>query len=104
MAKGAGGMVTKDQVFEALRTVYDPELGVNVVDLGLIYDVDIADNTVDITMTMTTPGCPLHQAITRGVQTTIGMLPDVFEARVELVWSPPWEPGMMSDAARALLC
>src|SRR5664280_1842461 len=78
-------MVTKDQVFEALRTVYDPELGVNVVDLGLIYDVAIADNTVNITMTMTTPGCPLHQAITRGVQTTVGMLPDVFEARVELV-------------------
>jgi metal-sulfur cluster biosynthetic enzyme len=97
-------MVTKDQVFEALRAVYDPELGVNVVDLGLIYGVDIADNTVDVTMTMTTPGCPLHHAITRGVQMAVGMLPDVHEARVELVWTPPWEPEMMSEAARQALC
>jgi metal-sulfur cluster biosynthetic enzyme len=64
----------------------------------------MADHVVDIAMTMTTPRCPLHLAITQDVQTVIGMLPDSSDARMRLVWSPPWDLGMMSEAARTALC
>ena len=93
-------MVTEEQVFEALREVYDPELGVNVVDLGLVYGVAVTDNVVDVSMTMTTPGCPMHEAITEGAHMAVAQLPGVREVCIQVVWFPQWEPSMMSDAAR----
>ena len=93
-------MVTEEQIYEALSEVYDPELGLNIVDLGLVYDVAVEGNAVDITMTMTTPGCPMHEAITEGAHTAVAHLPGVGEARIEVVWFPQWEPSMMSEAAR----
>lgn len=96
-------MVQKDAVLQALKTVIDPELGVNVVDLGLIYDVHVAGDAVDVTMTLTTPGCPLHAAIARGAQTAVRNVPGIEQATVNVVWDPPWTPERMSPEARARL-
>ncbi len=92
--------VTEEQIIQALYQVYDPELGVNVVDLGLVYGVAVADAAVEVTMTMTTPGCPMHEAITEGAETAVAQLPGVREARINVVWFPPWDPSKMSEAAR----
>ena len=93
-----------DQVFEALREVIDPEIGVNVVDLGLVYSVNVQGKEVRIAMTMTTPACPLHEYISESAKTAIRRhLPDVERVDVEIVWDPPWSPAMMSaDAKRQL--
>ncbi|MBI4758742.1 MAG: metal-sulfur cluster assembly factor [Chloroflexi bacterium] len=96
-------MVTKDQVMAALRGVEDPELGLNVVDLGLIYNVDIVNDNVKVEMTLTTPGCPLHDSIGRGAQAAVAKVPGVKTAEVRLVWDPPWSPSRMSDAAKKAL-
>jgi metal-sulfur cluster biosynthetic enzyme len=93
-------MVTEELVYDALYEVYDPELGVNIVDLGLVYDVAVEGGAVDVTMTMTTPGCPMHEAITDGARAAIAGLPGVREARIQVVWSPAWDPSMMSAFAR----
>jgi metal-sulfur cluster biosynthetic enzyme len=92
--------VTEEQVYAALYEVYDPELGINVVDLGLVYDVTVKESLVEVAMTMTTPGCPMHEAITEGARTAVGLLPGVGEARINVVWFPPWDPSVMSEAAR----
>ncbi len=96
-------MVDKEQVMKALSGVMDPELGLNIVELGLIYDVKIEDNNVDVTMTLTTPGCPLHVAIARGAESAVRNIPGVESARVNVVWDPPWTPERMSPEARAAL-
>lgn len=96
--------MTPDQVREALRLVIDPELGVNVVDLGLVYDVSIDDGSVRVSMTMTTPACPLGESLAEEAEAAIRQnVPGVTSASVDLVWEPPWRPSMMSDAARARL-
>jgi metal-sulfur cluster biosynthetic enzyme len=102
-AKDGSVMVSEECVLDALQDVYDPELGVNVVDLGLVYGVAIDGDAVNITMTMTTPGCPMHEAISEGAQAAVAQLPGVREACVTLVWLPPWDPSMMSEAARRAL-
>lgn len=93
-----------DQVLEALREVIDPEIGVNVVDLGLVYSVDVQGKEVRVAMTMTTPACPLHEYISESAKTAIRRhLPDIERVDVEIVWDPPWSPAMMSaDAKRQL--
>lgn len=93
---------TEDMVREALKEVYDPEIGVNIVDLGLVYDLDIKeDGLVDITMTLTTPMCPLSEYIESEVQNNlVGTVPGVTGAHVNLVWTPPWNPSMMSEDAK----
>lgn len=93
---------TEDLVREALKEVYDPEIGVNIVDLGLVYDVDITEEgLVGITMTLTTPMCPLGEYIESEVHSAlIGTVPGVNAAKVDLVWSPPWDPSMMSEDAK----
>lgn len=96
-------MVTKEQVMSVLREVYDPELGLNIVDLGLVYDVDINDGQVKVTMTLTTPGCPLHNAIASGAEAAVRRLAGVESATVQVVWDPPWTPARMSEAARQRL-
>ena len=82
-------------ILETLSQVIDPEMGCNIVDLGLVYSVAITGAKVTVTMTLTTPGCPMHESIRWGVQTALLNLEGVDEAEVELVWDPPWHPSMM---------
>ncbi len=96
-------MVTKEQVYEVLQTCYDPEIPVNIVDLGLIYDVQVNDYQVAVKMTLTAPGCGMGGFIASQAQQKILALPDVKEANVDLVWDPPWDPSMMSEGARLKL-
>lgn len=91
-------------VREQLRRVIDPELGVNIVDLGLVYEIAVdADGLVAVEMTLTTPGCPLGGFLDDEIRTCLTSLPQVRDVRVELVWDPPWAPEAMSDAAKAQL-
>ncbi len=87
-------------VLEVLRQVIDPELGCNVVDLGLIYSIAISGRKIDVVMTLTTPGCPMHEALCQGVRNALLGLDNVDEAEVQLVWEPAWDPSMMSAAGR----
>lgn len=97
-------MSLKEQILEELKTVIDPELGINVVDLGLIYDINIdEENNVDINMTLTTPGCPLHDSITSGVRFVLEALEEVNKVNVNLVWEPAWSPDRMNRNARDFL-
>lgn len=90
-----------DQVVEACRSVYDPEIPVNIYELGLIYTIDInAENAVDIKMSLTAPGCPVAGEMPGWVADAVEPLPGVKQVNVELVWEPPWGMDMMSDEAR----
>ena len=81
------------EIYEALHNVYDPELGVNIVDLGLVYNVDLReDGFVTITMTLTTPGCPMHESIGEGVGAALQPIAGVTGGTIQLVWEPRWEP------------
>jgi metal-sulfur cluster biosynthetic enzyme len=88
---------------EALRQVIDPEIGYNIVDLGLVYSVVIADGIAKVKMTLTTPGCPMHDSIADGVKNALLNLEGIADAEVKLVWDPPWHPSMISEAARSAL-
>lgn len=91
----------KEQVVEALRSCYDPEIPVNIYELGLIYDVQVAmDGGVLVVMTLTSPYCPAAQSLPGEVETKIKSLPGVTSAKIGIVWDPPWNPGMMTEAAR----
>lgn len=92
--------VTQELVLETLRQVIDPELGCNIVDLGLIYNVDIRGSKVGVTMTLTTPGCPMHESISQGAQIALLGLEGVNDAEIEVVWDPPWHPSMMTEQGR----
>ncbi len=97
-------LLTESNVVEALRQVIDPELGVNVVDLGLIYGVEIDDARVDVTMTLTTPGCPLHASMTDAVERAILVgIPGAEAVGVDLVFQPEWTPDRMTQHAKASL-
>lgn len=94
----------RDRVVEMLRTCYDPEIPVNIYDLGLIYDVDIKpDNDVDIRMTLTSPACPVAGSLPPEVESRVRTLSDVRDVHVEVVWDPPWTPERMSEAAKLQL-
>ncbi|MCL4351714.1 MAG: metal-sulfur cluster assembly factor [Firmicutes bacterium] len=93
--------LTDSEVLEALKDVIDPELGYNIVDLGLIYGVTIANGQVDIVMTMTTPGCPATNYIESGTYERLLRIQGVKDAHVDVVWTPPWDPSMMSPDAKA---
>lgn len=95
--------LVESQVYEALRNCYDPEIPVNVVDLGLIYDVKIIDDWVGVKMTLTTPGCGMSGLISRNVRDQVLRIPGVKDADVRIVWDPPWTPAMMSEDARKKL-
>jgi len=94
--------LNEQTVTDALRQVIDPEIGCNRVDLGLIYEIAINGPQVNVTMTLTTPGCPMHESLCAGVQAAVLNLAGVDEAEVELVWDPPWHPAMMTEAGRAM--
>jgi len=101
---GGGAVVFSEaKVLEALKKVVDPELGLNIVDLGLIYDVKIEGGKVLVIMTLTTPGCPLHGSLIQGALRALRSLDGVEEAEVELVWEPPWSPAMISPEGRRQL-
>jgi metal-sulfur cluster biosynthetic enzyme len=93
--------LTLDHVDAALRTVIDPELGYNLVDLGLIYGMEVRGSKVIVHMTLTTRGCPLHESLIHGVRRALLNLEPVDEAEVQLVWDPPWHPSLMSPAVAA---
>jgi metal-sulfur cluster biosynthetic enzyme len=96
--------VTKEQVFSELRKCMDPEVPVNVVDLGLIYGVNVSDkNNVDIKMTMTTRGCPLHDTLVSDVKRNLNRLEGIGSVNVEIVWDPPWSIEKMNPAVREKL-
>lgn len=98
---GAKAGTTEDMAREAIRSeVYDPELGLNVVDLGLIYDITVADNKANITMTLTSPGCPVGPELITNIRRTLSQFDDLDEVDVHLVFSPPWHPSMMSEDAK----
>ncbi len=91
----------EEQIVGALRTVYDPEIPVNIYELGLIYDVDINDESdVQVTMTLTSPACPVAGSLPGEVELRVKEVPGVASAKVELVWDPAWNPSMMSEAAK----
>lgn len=100
---GDGRDVTEAEVLGALRRVRDPELGVNIVDLGLIYGIRVRGGEVDVTMTLTTPGCPLHEVLLQAAERVLEGLEGVTRGRIHLVWDPAWRPDMMSEAARKQL-
>jgi metal-sulfur cluster biosynthetic enzyme len=96
--------VSEQRVLSALKQCMDPEIPLSVVDLGLIYGIDIDDNNnVNIRMTMTTPGCPLHNTLVRDVKNALSKVEDIGDINVEIVWDPPWTPERMSPEAKAMI-
>jgi len=95
--------ITTDQINSCLESVIDPELGINVVDLGLIYDVRIEPGKISIDMTLTTPGCPLAAMIASQVEESLRQAFEGTEIDVNLVWDPPWTPDRLSDEAKRQL-
>ena len=90
-----------DAIIEALKEIYDPEIPVNIYDLGLIYGVDVTeDGHAVITMTLTTPHCPVAESMPGEIELRVGAVPGVGDAQVNLVWDPPWDPQKMSDEAK----
>jgi metal-sulfur cluster biosynthetic enzyme len=94
---------TEEQVYEALRECYDPEIPVNLVDLGLIYDVKIIDDWVGVKMTLTSPGCGMSGMISQNVRMRLLKIPGIKDADVRIVWQPAWTPERMSESAKQKL-
>ncbi|HEX6734304.1 MAG TPA: metal-sulfur cluster assembly factor [Azonexus sp.] len=95
---------TSDQVRAALRAVVDPEVGINIVDLGLVYAIRISDEMLAIDLTMTSPACPMSDLVLADAGSELARaFPDGPPVHIALVWNPPWEPAMMSDKARSTL-
>jgi FeS assembly SUF system protein len=93
-----------DEIVAGLKTVYDPEIPADIYELGLIYKIDISDErAVTIDMTLTTPNCPAAQELPVMVENAVLSVPGVGEAKVNIVWDPPWDPSRMSDEARTVL-
>ena len=94
-------ILNKEKVIEALKEVYDPEIPVNIYELGLIYDIVVQkDNSVKIKMTLTTPNCPVAESLPKEVKDTVMEITDVKKVDLDLVWDPPWDKSMMSEAAK----
>ncbi len=96
-------MATKEEVVEALRQVEDPELGMDIVDLGLMYDIEVEDGKVKVIHTLTSMGCPVGPMIQEQIHDVTKALPGVEDVEVELTWDPPWTPDKMSEDAKFIL-
>jgi len=96
-------LVTMEEIVKALKECYDPEIPVNVWDLGLIYDVSVDGDKIHVKMTLTAPGCPMHTFISQDVKQKLQSISGVKEATVEVVWDPPWSPDKMSPQAKVQL-
>ena len=96
-------ILTTDEVYEALRDVYDPEIPVNIVDLGLVYGVDVADNNVDVKMTLTFAGCGMGPYIAQQAEWRLAEIDSVEDVNVELTFDPPWTPDMITEEGKKLL-
>jgi len=96
-------MITKEDVIKVLKGCYDPEIGISLVDLGLIYDIKVDKDIIKIKMTLTTPGCPMHSHMIQDVREKVKGMKGVKEVRVDLVWDPPWIPDRMSAKAKKML-
>lgn len=99
-APGEPGGALYEAVVTTLREIFDPEIPVNIYDLGLIYGVTVKDAHVTVTMTLTTPHCPVAESMPGEVEMRVGATPGVGSAEVKLVWDPPWDPSKMTDEAR----
>jgi len=96
-------LVTKQNVLKALENCLDPEIGISVVDMGFIYDVDINDDNIHVKMTLTNPGCPMARMISHDVEETVKGMKGVKKAEIELMWEPRWTPDRLSDKAKKIL-
>jgi len=97
-------MPTREEVFEALHQVEDPELGMDIVELGLVYDVEVADDKVKVIHSLTSMGCPAGPMIQEDIHSSVkANFPDVEDVEIELTWDPPWTPERMSDDAKFIL-
>jgi metal-sulfur cluster biosynthetic enzyme len=96
-------ILTTDEVYEALRDVYDPEIPVNIVDLGLVYGVDVADNNVEVKMTLTFAGCGMGPYIAQQAEWRLAEIDSVEDVNVEVTFDPPWTPDMITDEGKKLL-
>lgn len=93
-------MVTKEDVMEVLKKCYDPEIPINIVDLGLVYDVDVEGDRAHIKMTLTTTGCPMYAVILDNVRQKVESIDGIKKAEIELVWDPPWTPDRISKTVK----
>ena len=94
-------MELKDKVIAEIKKIYDPEIPVNIYDLGLIYDVKVdKENVVEIKMKLTNPNCPVAESLTKEVEDSVKGIKEVKDVKLELVWEPPWDKSMMSEAAK----
>ena len=103
VAAGNGHVPTPDEVIEAIRVVVDPEIGISIVDLGLVYDVTVEDGVAKVTYTLTSMGCPVGPLIESQMQQVLSLLPNLEGTEFSMVFRPPWGPEMMSDEAKAAL-
>ena len=93
-------MEIKDKIIEEIKKIYDPELPVNIYDLGLIYDVQVNQKKAKIKMTLTSPNCPVGESLPKEVKDSAMQVEEIEDVDLELVWDPPWEKDMMSEAAK----
>ena len=93
-------MDLKEKVITEIKKIYDPEIPVNIYELGLIYDIRIKDKDVQVKMTLTTPNCPVAESLPKEVKDSIMELKEVDKVDLDLVWDPPWDKSMMSEAAK----
>ena len=94
-------MELKEKIIAEIKKIYDPEIPVNIYELGLIYDVKIENNnSVKVKMTLTTPNCPVAESLPKEVKDSIMKLPEINDVDLQLVWDPPWDKSMMSEAAK----
>lgn len=93
-------MLNRETMYETLKNIYDPEVGINIVDMGLVYGVDVEANKVSVIMTLTSPGCPAGPQILSQIDSAIKGVEGVEDVDIQVVWSPPWTPDMLSEEAR----
>ena len=96
-------MPTRDEVINAIKQVYDPEIPVNIYDLGLVYDIALDQNKIEIKMTLTSQGCPSAQQIPDMIRTRLSALPNIKDVSVQIVWEPQWNPSMISPEGKKIL-